>query len=128
MSDAAMDFASNAKRTSLFCKDILQGGAVGLLTMIGAERVIAAPTGVYPFDLTNLPSLSASPMMGAVEILAAAALFFATRRGFARTIGLMGIIAYLWMANSGVGAEMLQATIAEFLESAAKFIKPVMIE
>ena len=116
----------------LFCKDLLQGVSAALLGIIGAIHMSlqdGLPTELpVNWDIGLIENLSAGNGMAGLQIIAAASLFFATRRGVARTLGVLVILFYLIMHNYGYGSGEIKAQLASIIHSLADLLEPMMLK
>ena len=100
-----------------FCKDTMQGACAGILALLGGTHVTAtsapgviAPGGGFASLGGVLENLAAGGLTGPIELLGGIALFFAARRTIARTLGLLGFIAFIVAYVNGYQLpEMLSA-------------------
>ena len=119
---AGSRFFAGGMEFSLFCKDILQGLFSALMLIVGSGHMMAGDATVaLPIGLDGafFDSLFTGRMMGALEIGVAALLFLSTRRGVARTLGVLALLAYIALHNSGVSVGDLTASASAALRDAA---------
>ena len=118
---------TDSMKFSLFCKDVVQGLLSGLMVIAGsAQMMVTDYTGsVLPagFSGAFFEDLFSGRMMGVMQIAVAALLFISTRRGSARTLGILALLGYVAFHNSGVtleavlsGTSSLLVQLAEQLE------------
>lgn len=115
--------AHQSLEAGMFCKDILQGllSAVMLIAgstsmMAGDAIVNAIPAG---FEGSALEGIFTGRTMGLMEIGVAVLLFVATRRGIARTLGVMALIAFVAVNGSGLTTNDLAASASTALHGLA---------
>ena len=120
-------FTRNGVEFSLFCKDVLQGLVSALMLIVGTGHMMAedAALSIAPAGLDGafFEALLSGRMMGALEIGVAALLFLSTRRGVARTLGVLVLLGYVGFHNTGLtagdllsGASSTLFRLAEALE------------
>ncbi len=123
-------FTDRSIEASKFCKDVIQGLLSALMLIAGSTSLTAgeALAAAIPagFEGSALEAVFSGRVMGAMEIAVAVLLFIATRRGIARTLGVMALIAYVAAHGSGLtAADIASATsalltmLAERLDSVA---------
>lgn len=102
---------SDTKEFCFFCKDMMQGLLSGLLMLLGSSQLMASDfasvVATLPSGLDNavFQELFSGSSVGGLQIAAAVLLFISTKRGIARTIGVLALIALVLMQNSGVSTE-----------------------
>ncbi|MEM8771039.1 MAG: hypothetical protein AAGD92_05235 [Pseudomonadota bacterium] len=113
-----------------FCKDTAQGACSGLLGLLGATHMTGARTGIaeiqgtVPYIDSIWSALAAGGLAGPVELLGGVALFFAARRTFARTIGLLAFIAYIVAYMNGYTATDMLSAVSTLLGNLAVMLEP----
>ena len=108
-----------------FIKDTVQGSCAGLLSLLGATHMTGAPTGFASLgsEIEGLngiwQTIAANGLVGPVELIGGVALFLAARRTVARTLGLLGFIAFMAAYANGYTLPDILSAVSGALEYAA---------
>lgn len=113
-----------------FFKDAVQGACAGLLAFLGSLHMTDAPQLFAPLqseiDVLDRvwQSFSAGGLAGPAELIGGLALFMAARRPMARTLGLLGFVAFAALYANGVTVPEMQTTLSASLAAAANAVAP----
>ena len=112
-----------------FCKDSIQGACSGLLALLGATHMTGTPEGFATLHST-VPildrvwdSISAGGIAGPIELIGGIALYFAARRPIARTLGLLGFIAFVVAYMNGYSLVDMLTGFSGVLDSVVAFLE-----
>ncbi|MHA7872414.1 MAG: hypothetical protein ACX939_08700 [Hyphococcus sp.] len=110
-------------------KDVCQGACSGFLGLLGAKHMTSTPEGFTALE-SNIgmidvvwKSLSTNGLAGPIELLGGLVLFFAARRTLARTLGLVGFIAFIAAYAHGYTLSDMIAALSVLLEKAAHVLQ-----
>ena len=113
-----------------FAMDCTRGACSGLLALLGASHIAAgqvAQPAIASADpvVAMLESVAAGGLTGPVELFAGVALFLSTRRGLARVLGLLAVLAMTVGYAKGYEPAELLGLIAQLLQTAAGGLEQV---
>lgn len=122
---------TNTKEMGLFCKDVLQGLLSGVMVVSGSTHLMASDlVNVLPAALNgsfleggSLAGLLQGQSMGVLQLLIAALLFVSTRRGIARTLGILALVAYLGANSAGLMVQDFTVAASSALRGLANMIE-----
>ncbi|MEL7486380.1 MAG: hypothetical protein AAGJ87_04070 [Pseudomonadota bacterium] len=120
---AGSRFIENSREFSMFCKDAVQGLVSALMLIVGSGHMMTegATLANLPVGLDGafLENLLSGRTMGALEIMVAGLLFLSTRRGVARTLGVLALLSYIGFHNTGLSVDDLISSASSALHQIA---------